>query len=207
MTAIRDLLPAYALGCLGDEEAELVVNAVSADPLLAAELDELLVAGGDLALLATPVTPAPGVRDRLLDSVRGERFARFNRRFAELFDVAVDRARELLGMIDQPAAWEPGPSPHSWLAHFSAGPRLATADAGFIRLERGQRFAWHRHHGDELCLILQGEAEDSVCGTLRAGDESQMVGGTEHDFAAVGDQDLIVAVWVNGVDFSVPRPG
>lgn len=207
MTAIRDLLPAYALGCLDDEDAALVVSAVSADPLLAAELDELLAASGDVALLATAVAPAPGVRDRLLDSVSGERFARFARRFAELFDVAVDRARELLGMIDQPAAWEHGPSPHSWLAHFSGGPRLATADCGLIRLERGERFAWHRHHGDERCLILQGEAEDSISGTMRAGDEDHLTGGTEHDFVAVGDQDLIVAVWVNGVDFHVSRPG
>jgi anti-sigma factor ChrR (cupin superfamily) len=207
MTAIRDLLPAYALDALDDVEAELVANAVAADPALAAELGALIEVTGDLGMIAAPVPPAAAVRARLLDAARGERFARFADRFAAMFDVAASRARELLALVDRPEAWEPGPSPHSWLAHFDGGPRVATADCGFIRLARGERFAWHRHTGDEHCLILQGEADDSMCGRLRVGDEGQLPGGTEHDFVAVGDEDLIFAVWVRGVDFDIARPG
>lgn len=206
MTAIRDLLPAYALGALDDEESGQVSRAVAADPDLAAELDALLEAGAGLGALLAPVTPPPAARDRLLAAARDERFARFARRFAELFDVAVDRARDLLGMVDRPAAWGPGPGPGSWLIHFQAGPSLATADTGFVKLARGERFAWHRHDGAEHCLVLQGTLEDSLSGRLTAGDEGELAAGTEHDFVAVGDEDVIFAVWVHGVDFHVPRP-
>jgi hypothetical protein len=206
MTAIRDLLPAHAVGALDDDELREVERAVAADPALAAELEELLDAGAELGAVVEPLAPPPALRARLLDAARGEPFARFTRRFAELFDVAIDRARELLRLIDRPAAWEPGPGPRSWLIHFQAGPSLAAADTGFVKLAPGERFAWHRHDGDEHCLILQGTADDSLSGRLTAGDEGQLAGGTEHDFVAVGDEDLIFAVWVRGVDFTVPRP-
>jgi quercetin dioxygenase-like cupin family protein len=206
MTAIRDLLSAHALGALDDHESEMVARAVAADPALAAELDGLVDAAAAMGAIAGPVTPADTVRARLLESVKGERFARFGRRFAELFDVAVDRARELLGLVDRPEAWNEGPAPGSWLIHFEGGPGVATADAGFVKLARGERFAWHRHHGHEHCLVLQGIAEDSLSGRLHAGDEGELAAGTEHDFVSVGDEDLIFAVWVFGVDFEVPRP-
>lgn len=206
MTAIRDLLPAYALGALDDQEAELVTRAVAADPALAAELADLVDVSGTLAMLAAPVAPADGLRARLLDSAGGERFARFAKRFGELFDVAIERARELLGLVDRPDAWVDGPGAGSWLVHFQAGPALAGADTGFVKLARGERFAWHRHDGREHCLVLQGTALDSLCGRLSAGDEGVLDGDTEHDFVAVGDEDLIFAVWVRGVDFAIPRP-
>ena len=207
MTAIRDLLPAYALGALDDHETELVGRAVAADPALADVLDLLREAAGALGPLAEPVSPSGAVRDRLLASTRGsERFARFVHRFAELFDVAAGRARELLAMIDQPGAWNPGPSATSWLVHFQAGPRLATADTGFVKLARGERFPWHRHLGAEHSLVLQGQAADSQAGTLRVGDEGVREADSEHEFVAAGDEDLIFAVSVYGVDFDVPRP-
>lgn len=207
MTAIRDLLPAYAVGALDEDEAELVARAVAADPALADELAALIEVSGELALGVAPVAPAAAVRARLLDAIAGPaRFERFVDRFAALFDVAADRARELLGLIDQPAAWHPGPTAASWLVHFAAGPRLATADTGFVKLARGARFAWHRHGGPEHCLILQGTALDSASGTLEAGAEGVMPAGSAHDFVAGGDDDLIFAVWVYDVDFSAPRP-
>lgn len=206
MTAIRELLPAYALGALDDEESRQVLRAVAADPALEAELAELLDAASAMGAMVEPVAPPPAARARLLDAAGGERFARFARRFAELFDVGVQRARELLGLVDTPQAWVPGPGPQSWLIHFQAGPALATADTGFVKLAKGERFAWHRHDGDEYCMILQGTAQDSLAGTLTVGDEGKLAGGTEHDFVAVGDEDLIFAVWVHGVDFTIPRP-
>lgn len=208
MTAIRELLAAYALGALDDQESEQVARAVAEDPALAAELDELVAAGGELGLgmMAEPVAPSAAARDRLLDAAGGERFARFARRFAELFDVGVERARELLGLVDRPDAWTEGPGPGSWLIHFQAGPAYAGADTGFVRLAPGERFTWHRHHGKEHSLVLQGAALDSLSGRLGPGDEGVLEGDTEHDFVAVGDEDLVFAVWVFGADFGVPRP-
>lgn len=206
MTSIRDLLPAYAAGALDDVEAELVARTVAQDPALAAELDLLYEATADLAMVAAPVAPSADARARLLEAATTDRFARFARRFAELFDVAVDRARELLRLVDRKEAWEPGPDPVCALIHFQAGPRFAGADTGFVWLKAGERFPWHRHDGEEHNLILQGTCEDSLSGTLRVGDEGVLPGGTEHDFVAVGDEDVIFAVWVFGVDFEVPRP-
>lgn len=206
MTTIRELLPAYALGVLDDDEAEKVAGAVATDPALAAELEALLDVGGTLALLQAPVPPSAAARDRLLAAAGHERFARFTHRFAALFDVAVERARELLRLIDEPRAWVDGPSPGSWLVHFQAGPSLAGADTGFVKLARGERFAWHRHEGTEHCLVLQGTLLDSLSGTLGPGDEGVLPGGTAHDFVALGDEDVIFAVWVHGVDFGAPRP-
>jgi hypothetical protein len=141
---LAELLPLYALGALDDAEAAEVARAVAADPALAAELETLLTASVDLAAAAPGLAPSPAVRDRLLASV-DTRFERFVARMSELFDVAADRARELFRLIDRKDAWEPGPTPGSWLIHFTAGPALAGADTGFVRLAPGERFAWHRH--------------------------------------------------------------
>lgn len=109
---LAELLPLYALGAVDDDEAAAVLRAVAADPALAAELDALLAASAELADAAPGVAPSPAVRARLLASVES-RFDRFVARMAELFDVGVERARELLGLIDRGDAWEPGPTPGS----------------------------------------------------------------------------------------------
>jgi mannose-6-phosphate isomerase-like protein (cupin superfamily) len=202
---LAELLPLYALGALDDAEAAEVARAVAGDPALAAELETLLTASVDLAAAAPGLAPSPAVRDRLLASV-DTRFERFVARMSELFDVAADRARELFRLIDRKDAWEPGPTPGSWLIHFTAGPALAGADTGFVRLAPGERFAWHRHTGDEQNLVLAGVADDSLSGRLTPGAEAFAPAGTEHDFVNVGDEDFVFAVWVWGVDFDTPRP-
>ena len=206
--SIRDLLPLYALGAVDDAEARDVERAIIADPSLAEELDTLMWAAADLVGALPGVAPSPAVRARLLSSAAAPegRFERFVERFAQLFEVATDRARTLLGLVDDPRAWEPGPGPGSWLLHFPPSPALVGADVGFVRLAPGQRFAYHRHSGREHSLVLSGRAHDSLAGLLAPGDEAIADGGTEHEFATVGDVDFIFAVWAWGVDFDVPKP-
>lgn len=203
--SIQDLLPLYALGALDDDEAREVERALAVDPSLMAALATYHQAASGLAAALPRVEPSPSVRARLLASTE-PRFERFVQRFTELFDVAADRARELLGLVDRPAAWEAGPEPGCWLIHFAGGPALAGADTGFVKLAPGARFAWHRHAGREHNLVLQGHADDSLLGRLGPGDEGVGEPGSEHDFVNVGDEDFIFAVWVWGVDFTVPRP-
>lgn len=203
--SIHDLLPLYALGALDDDEAREVERALAADPTLARALATYHAAASELATALHGVAPSPAVKARLLASTES-RFERFVQRFTELFEVSAARARELLGLIDRPDAWEPGPSPGSWLIHFQGGPSLAGADAGFVRLAPGARFAWHRHAGREHNLVLQGRATDSMLGVIAPGDEGVGEPGTEHDFTTTSEDDLIFAVWVWGVDFDVPRP-
>ncbi len=205
MTTPRELLPAYVLGALEGDELDLVERALAEQSSLADELADLEVTAASLSEALTLVTPDPAVRARLMISVEGP-FSRFATRFAELFDVSLDRARDLLAMASTPSAWEVGPGPGSWLLHFTAGPRYATADAGFVRLAPGGTFPWHHHHGAEHSLVLSGEAVDSIAGPLRPGDEPSAPGDTEHDFSTVGDDDFVFAVRVYGVEFNVPRP-
>jgi len=198
--SIHELLPLYALGVLDDDEARTVERALAADPALRAELAAHQHATAELADALPGVAPSPSLRARLLASVDAP-YDRFVARFAALFDVAAARARELLALIDRPSAWEDGPSPGSWLVHFTAGPALAGADTGFVRLAPGARFARHRHLGAEHSLVLAGHADDTLFGRLGPGDERQALADSEHDFATVGDEPFLYAVCVYGVRF------
>jgi hypothetical protein len=117
---IRELLPLYAIGSLTEDEAADVERAVATDRALAAELDSYIG-------LILPVTPSPDVKARLLASVGGGRFERFVDRMTSLFDVSVDRARELLALVERPASWE-HPIPGVSLNHIKGGPACANAD-------------------------------------------------------------------------------
>lgn len=203
MAPLHELLPLYALGALDDDEARAVERALAADPALRAELEGYQRATAELADALPGVAPSPSLRARLLASADepAPRYDRFVARFAALFDVAAARARELLALIDQPAAWETGPAPGCWLVHFTAGPSLAGADTGFVRLAPGARFARHRHLGAEHSLVLAGHADDTMFGRLGPGDEPVAPADSEHDFATVGDEPFLYAVCVYGVTF------
>ncbi len=186
MTAdVRELLPLYALGILEGDEARVVEAALAADPLLVRELDSLVEAS---TALAAPVAPSADVERRLLASIGAGPLERFSGSLARLFDVTVDRARELLGLIERPASWEPG-APGLTLVHFSGGPAHATADCGFIRLDPGAGFPIHKHQGEEVSLILAGRLRDRTTGRVyEPGDE--LVEGTSADHDVVCDGDL-----------------
>ncbi len=189
---IRDLLPLYALGELTADEASAVERALKTDPSLAAELDRYL------ELIA--VAPAADVKSRLLASAGAGRFERFADRVAALFDVTVDRARELLGLVERPASWE-HPIPGVSLIHFEGGPACAAADCGFVRIARGCKFPWHTHRGEEVSVILSGAMRDLDGRILRAGDELVHPQGTQHELITDSDDDVIyVARAMNGIE-------
>jgi putative transcriptional regulator len=197
MSDVRELLPLYALGVLDADEARQVERAVAADPALAAELAAYADAA---ALIAAPVAPSPDVKTRLLASVGGGRLERFSARFAQLFDVTVDKAREMLGLVDRPASWE-NPVPGIGLVHFSGGPLCAAADCGFIRIAPGCTFPWHTHRGEEVSIILAGTLRDNSGRLLRPGDELVQAEGSQHDVTNIGDEDAIFAARAfNGIE-------
>lgn len=194
---LRELLPLYALGVLDADEARAVERAVAADPALAAELAGYRDAA---SLIAAPVAPPPDIKARLLASAGNGRFERFSARFAQLFDVTVDKARELLGLVERPASWE-NPLPGIGLVHFAGGPTCATADCGFIRIAPGCTFPWHTHRGEEVSIILTGTLRDHSGKLLRPGDELVQAEGSQHDLSAEGDEDVIFAARAfNGID-------
>lgn len=197
MTDIRELIPLYALGALDADEATAVERAVEADPALAAELDSYLA-------LIPAIAPGLDVKARLLASVGGGPFEPFATRMSKLLDVTVDRARELLGLIERKASWE-NPVPGVHLIHFNGGPAYAAADCGFIRIDPGCTFPWHTHRGEEVSVLLLGTLRDSSGKVWQAGDEIVHSQGTEHDLAAGDDGAMYVARAMDGIEIAGQR--
>ena len=147
-----------------------------------------------------PAVPGSEVKTRLMASVGAGRFERFAARMATLFDVTIDRARELLGLAERGASWE-APIPGIGLVHFDGGPACATADCGFVRIAPGCTFPWHTHRGEEVSVILTGTLRDHEGRLLRPGDELVQASGSQHDISCHGDEEVIfVARAFGGID-------
>jgi hypothetical protein len=190
---IRELLPLYALGILEPDERKSVERAVAMDPQLAAELVAYQDTTHELAALAAPIEPSPAVKSRLLASVGGGALDRFAQRLGALFDVTVERAREFLGLIERPASWE-AQVPGIALVHFDGGPAFAAADCGFIRLAPGAIFPYHKHLGDEVCVVLEGAVYDPTNDRMiEAGGDYSQATGTAHALINKGSVDCIFA--------------
>jgi anti-sigma factor RsiW len=198
MTDVRELLPLYALGILEPDEANVVERAVAKDAALAAELAGYQASAD---LLVVPATPAPDVKARLLASVGTGPFEKFSARMASLYDVTVERAREILGLIERPASWNQEAGGIS-LVHFNGGAAYAAADCGFIRLEPGAVFPPHKHLGEEASVVLQGQVRDMASGRLLGpGDELLQAEASEHHLVCEGTEPCIFAARaMNGIE-------
>jgi hypothetical protein len=198
MTDVRELLPLYALGILEPDEANVVERAVAKDAALAAELAGYQASAD---LLVVPATPAPDVKARLLASTGAGPFEKFSARLASLYDVTVEKAREILGLIERPASWNQEAGGIS-LVHFNGGAAYAAADCGFIRLEPGAVFPPHKHLGEEASIVLQGQIRDMSSGRLLgSGDELLQAEGSEHHLLCEGTGPCIFAARaMNGIE-------
>jgi quercetin dioxygenase-like cupin family protein len=197
---IDELLPLYALGLLEGDEASRVERAVAADPALAATL-----ASFEDTLIA-PIAPPPDLERRLLASAGGGRFERFAARVGEIFDLGLERARELLGMCERESSWGEE-APRVFLIHFAGGPAAATADCGIVRIAPGGTFPPHRHLGEERSIVLSGILRDHDGTLYRAGDELVCAQDSSHLLTVEGDEPVIfVARAFNGLDLGGARP-
>lgn len=201
VTAVRDDVALAALGLASAAEA----TAVDADPAAAAAATSLAVAAAALAELLPPVAPGTHVRARLLAAVGGGPLERFAARFAAMYDLAIERAREVLGWVDDPRPWKQ-PFPGMQFAIFRGGPAHAGADCGLLRVAPGAAFPWHGHTSEETSLFLAGAGRDHTGTLYVAGDELALPAGSAHEFRTVSDEPLIVAVRHRGVDFAARRP-
>lgn len=176
------------------------------------ELPELLREADDgarlldalTALCPPPKAPPQLLRERLLATVARPRlrFAPLFTALGELFDLG---DTDLAGIFERAAdsrAWTQVPIPGVQLLHLRAGPRVAAADNGLVRIQAGAHFPTHLHLGSERVLVLDGGYRDRESGRVyRAGDLHEMLEGSSHAYTALPERDLLLAVSVvGGVD-------
>lgn len=108
---------------------------------------------------------AGGLRQRMLNATESvHRFEGIEASIAEATDLEQSVVEELLLAIDRDESWEAAPMPNVALLHFEGGPRTKDAITGFVRVAPGGAFPEHGHAGDEVVIVLQGEAQDTSTG-------------------------------------------
>ncbi len=176
----------------GDEEL---------DPFLREVAESGVSAEDAMDALASSLEPAPvpdALRARILASTRTEgRFASFAAQVAEIVDVAVDTAKELLLGIDEDESWGPAAVPAMKLYNFEGGPAVANAIAGFVRMPVGSVFPHHSHIGEETLLVLQGSFRESNGDVVGPGEVKVSGTDVEHSFEVLEGPELIYLVVVH----------
>ncbi|MEM9074051.1 MAG: cupin domain-containing protein [Myxococcota bacterium] len=168
------------------------------DELLEGDLDALEQALSKLAEDA----PSSSRRDALLQATTTtNRFPELVEALAKATDLNEDAAQDLLIAVDDASRWVDGPAPWIHLLHFEGGPATARSITGFVKVDPGQAFPEHGHLGDEIVIVLQGEAKDSLSGKVyRRGDTVTADPSIEHAVIVVSDIPLIyLAVVAEGI--------
>ena len=199
---VLERLPELVLGVLpaGDEAA--LRAEVAASPELQRELTRLTEALVGVAEALPPVAPPPTGRAHLLAALNGpDRFRPFFAELSRRFDLAVDTIRALVARIDDPAAWEATEVPWVKLIHFSGGPALGAADAGFVRVGAGTRFPRHSHNGPEMSFILEGRMIEGDR-VYAPGDVYEASPPLVHDYVVGPERDLVVMVHHHGISLT-----
>lgn len=168
------------------------------------ELDEaearLLAAWAEANVAA--VAPPAGLRARILGDLDGiARFKSVAEALRRFVDLGAEAVEGLLRKIDDAAAWGEG-FPGIRYFHFTPGPALAGAEAGFVRLEPGATFPHHRHLGPERTFVLDGIMQDrgEVYGP---GSIVESAAGTAHEYTAGPGRDLIIVSLHKGFELVV----
>lgn len=201
--SLDELLALAALGLpLEPEEERELEAALAEDPALADRLVRDVHAAALLAEIAEPVADSSalaGGRARLLASAGAEPLAPFVDALASLFDLARERARELLALFETDEGWTPL-FPGAAFIDLEGGPAIGGQTVGLVRIAPGLHFPAHRHLGEETVLVLQGAFVDGDR-RVEPGDQVTMPDGSRHDFRVVSEVELRYAVVVNQVEF------
>ena len=187
----------FALGQLEAPACQALERELAASSELRRQLDQVQEALAQVALAAEPQRPSQRIRELVLASLDPRaRFEGFVERVAALFDLSVQRAREILAALDDVAgeAWEAGSVPGSRLFHLDGGPGVAAADCGLVHIEAELSFPPHRHKGDEWSLVLAGRAQEDSGRFWEPGDILYKPPGSVHGFCALGDEPFVFAV-------------
>jgi quercetin dioxygenase-like cupin family protein len=143
-----------------------------------------------LALALEPIAPQEQARAQLFARLRGpERYALFAAEASQAFGLPPEVAEQALRSIDDPRAWQQGPTAGS---SFLLTPALLAAGVVISRLPKGTRFEHHRHPGRELTLVLDGTLIENGERTHGAGALLDMPPGSAHEVAVVAEGGCLV---------------
>ena len=214
---IDEWIPDLVLGTLDGARRDEVQVHLERCARCSAEVADATAALSDMALPLPPVRPHPGVFTDILASIAAgeprpagptaaDRFAELIDRVAELFDLARERVRTLLDLVDEPAAWRRGKVPGISLLDLRGGAGIAGADAGLVRLGPGVAFPYHRHVGGEAALVLEGTIVGDDGAVTGRGEGLRFAPETRHAFAAGPEGCLFAVVIWEGLDFTATPP-
>jgi quercetin dioxygenase-like cupin family protein len=148
-----------------------------------------------------PIEPGAELRRRVLAAVDPRtRFEGFVARFARLFDLGEERAREILtdARTVEASGWVDAPVAGVRFYHFRGGERVVAADCGLVQLAPGTVFPRHRHLGEEWTLALSGIGEEDTGELWLPGDLTVREAGSVHGYRAAGDEPYLFAVVLHG---------
>lgn len=167
--------------------------------------DELNDLDADLLLALVDEEPASGVRQALLTALAGPWWAPFVRRSAALLDLGANETSALMAAMDDADRWLAGPGEGIELFHIDAGPAVAGAITGFVRLGPGAVFPHHRHVGFEDVLVLAGSFVHEG-GEVFAGMEAPMPPSSSHETRAGVGGCVYLTVSRDGIAFDGEEP-
>lgn len=141
-----------------------------------------------------PVKPPADALPELLIAVRKtDRLTHFAPALAELYDLTLPQAHDLIAQIRGKEGWDPGPAPGVRLLPVHAGPRARDKLAAIVFLDVGVEFPHHPHLGPEKVLVLEGAYQDSSGAEYWRGDLHESATGSAHAFRAIGGIPCICA--------------
>jgi putative transcriptional regulator len=185
---VLDELPAHAAGHLTGEEAvrvEAHLQSCADCRKAAAEADTV----------AEGLTQAPAsilaALDRKLVGVG--RFEHLLDRVAELYDLSLNDARNVLSSIDKASSWATELAQGVWLCPVTAGPKVKDAFTVLVKVEPGGVFPTHTHGGRERVLILEGGYRDVSGVEYWRGELDEREQGTSHSFVGLEGLGCICA--------------
>jgi anti-sigma factor ChrR (cupin superfamily) len=202
---VSEALWEYALGSLDETGRAEVESHLGECARCVAELDAARETLAQVALDLPPEPPPASVRERLMESTRG-RYAAFVDKLAILWDLGREQAAALLDSLAT-AVWEPSGIPGVDLIHVEPGPRVAHADAGFIRFAPQLPFPHHGHQGDEKQLVLDGGMLDDKGCNFHPGDFTYQAEGSTHSFVASPEGCMLATLLVGGIVIDGVRYG
>lgn len=145
--------------------------------------------------------PPAVVLQRLHRTLEGpERYRPFFAGLRDLFDLSEAALRQVLARIDEPGGWSLHGEARYF--HFAPGPRMATQEAGVVRMAPGVVFPRHLHRGGEVTFVLDGlmNDRDRLYGP---GSVVEAAPGTVHDYRSAGvGRDLILLSRHGGIEFA-----